>query len=255
VLLNWVLYASRTTAFATIMRPLALAAVPLAELAVILAVAAALLGCGVHVLVGERLALWSRLSSTAARMGEPVFIGVHDCPAMGLCASRLTRIHLAVMWQSARRMLLLAIASPLLLPLAWICDSHAATALSCCEVRWSTIVHRAIQAAHVLTGTVNGLHLMLFVLTIAVPADHFRDLLSTFLGSVELSTGVRAPLGVRVRSASACVLQHADVRRCNADPELRHAHSRPHCCCLQLWGSGHCTGGVQPWPCSCLVCQ
>jgi hypothetical protein len=77
VLLNWVLHAARTKAFAFMMRPLALAAVPLAELGLVLALVATPLGVGIHLLVGDRVAVWSGPGSTAARMGENVFVGGH----------------------------------------------------------------------------------------------------------------------------------------------------------------------------------
>lgn len=80
ILLNWTLLAQNTRAFAFMMRPLAHAAVPLAELAVLLGTVAVLLGVGIHTLVGPRTKLWSSLMSTAARMGEHVFIGAPLTP-------------------------------------------------------------------------------------------------------------------------------------------------------------------------------
>ena len=75
MLVNWALHASRIRAFEFMMQPLAIALVPLAELALILSTVGILLGMAVHVIVGPRVELWSDLGFMAERVSEHVFVG------------------------------------------------------------------------------------------------------------------------------------------------------------------------------------
>lgn len=75
LLLNWARVASGTPSFAWVVRPLAVAALPLAELCFLLGVVAVLFGAVFHALAGPRLAAWARFDATLATMAENAFVG------------------------------------------------------------------------------------------------------------------------------------------------------------------------------------
>ena len=74
LLLNWALAARHAPRFATLMRPLALAAPQLAELCIVLAVSSGLIGMGILLLAGPRLESWNSLLSMAQALAENVFV-------------------------------------------------------------------------------------------------------------------------------------------------------------------------------------
>ena len=77
LLVNWSEHAAKTNAFQFMMKPLSTAAVPLAELAVLLSVVGVLLGLLVMAQVGDRLEEFSSFDNMAEYVSVQTFVGVH----------------------------------------------------------------------------------------------------------------------------------------------------------------------------------
>lgn len=75
LLLNWALVARHTPPLASLLRPLALAAPQLAELAIVVAVPSCTLGICIVLLAGHRLEAWQTFGAGGARLGENVLVG------------------------------------------------------------------------------------------------------------------------------------------------------------------------------------
>jgi hypothetical protein len=84
LLLNWGLFSHQTPAFQFLTKPLALLALPLAELAIVIMTVGLLLGMAIHVLLGERVEHWSSLASMAQRIVEHVLVGTFSSAILGI---------------------------------------------------------------------------------------------------------------------------------------------------------------------------
>jgi hypothetical protein len=84
LLLNWGLFSHQALAFQFLTKPLALLAIPLAELAIVLMTVGLLLGMAIHVLLGERVEHWSSLASMAQRIVEHVLVGTFSSAFLGI---------------------------------------------------------------------------------------------------------------------------------------------------------------------------
>ena len=75
LLLRWLVLVSLTAHLEAMMRTLRVVLAPLATLAALLLVIAALIGMGIHVLIGDRLAAWRSFGPMTAYLAEQAFVG------------------------------------------------------------------------------------------------------------------------------------------------------------------------------------
>ena len=77
LILHWFGLAAHTAHFDAMLRTLRAVASPLATLAALLLLVAVLVGMGIHVLVGDRVAVWSAWGPMAQYLAEQAFVSAH----------------------------------------------------------------------------------------------------------------------------------------------------------------------------------
>ena len=75
LILHWFALASRTAHLDAMLCTLRAVASPLATLAALLLLVAVLVGMGIHVLVGDRMAVWSAWGPMSEYLAEQAFVG------------------------------------------------------------------------------------------------------------------------------------------------------------------------------------